>query len=413
MSVPPAPGGHAATESEGLEPPPASPDSRLRALAALPGTIGPVTTLAGGGVVVAIDPRSGSHRTAVACDLDPGFGIRLYRTGLTEKEVTRNIAFLADDLARTIPAGPRGTGLIRIDIPRLHRVLRHGARWVLHQGIGTRADLEVTAGGGAIAGADPDALPLDLRRAHLGELGTLGSGAAGIDLFVAEALVPGAAARWRIGEGEVLLLVRCGSRALGRAFLAGRGGAEGHALASRDGQRFLAGLAAVTNLALANRQIVATLAQRSLARCIRGAQVSPLCDLVADQLEEGGEQGGVKPVIHRRGAYRLLDAPATLLAGMGTVTALLASPRTPLHQPIPAGVDRSVTPEQACGLWSAREVEREMAHRGVTLRHASAAAAEAEAPWAYADPAATESLLERSGLVALAGRLRPLLAIRG
>ncbi len=413
MSAQEAPRGDAATERAGRAPPPPPHDSRVRALEALPGTVGPVLALAGGGLAVAVDPRIGSHRAAVACDLDPGFGIRFYRTGLTEEALSRNAGFLADDLARTIPAGEQSQGLVRIDVPRLHRVLRHGARWVVHQGIGTRADLDVTVHGGAMPEADPEAIPLDLRRAHLDEVGTLGSGEAGIDLLVAESLDPASGARWQIREGEILLRVRCGARSLGRMFLRRCGAAGESPLASREGVRFLGGLAAATNLALANRQIVGTLAQRSLARCIRGAHLVPLCDLVADQVEEGGERGGTRLLIHRRAAYRLLDSPTTLSAGVGATAALLASPRTPLELPIPAAVDRRVPAPETGSLWSAREVEREMASRGVMLRYASPATLESEAPWAFSDPEPTERSLEEAGLVTRVGRLRPLLAIRG
>ncbi len=389
---------------------------RFRTLADLPGVVPPVVALPGGGIVATVDPERASHRVAVACDLDPGFGFRICRTGLTEEIVARAAAFLADDLARTIPAGPRAKGLVRVDIPRLHRVLRHGARWVVHQGIGTRADLDRILDGGAIATAEPEALPLTVRRDLLGDLGALGSGEAGLDLLVAEGIDAGATRRWQIRNGEVLLVVRCGSRALGRRFLESQPPGEGPPLASPEGRTFLEGLAAVTNYALANRQIVATLASRSVARCVRGAEVRPLCDLLSDHTEvaeAGGGRGGERLLVHRGGALRLADMPGLLSAGLGATLALLASPEPPRNLPIPARAARTLAPDQTSSHWSAQEVAREMARRGVTLRYASAPAAETEAPWAYCAPGPAEQSLEEAGLASRVGLLRPLLAVRG
>src|SRR5660398_209520 len=90
---------------------------------------------------------------------DINCGVRLIGSDLTKADIHGRLHGLADALFRDVPSGVGSHGAIsRLSDKQLDRLLVRGAAWVVENGYGEALDLEKTEEGGAIGGADPEAV---------------------------------------------------------------------------------------------------------------------------------------------------------------------------------------------------------------------------------------------------------------
>ena len=108
---------------------------------------------------------------------DINCGVRLLRTRLSREQVAPRMKTLVDTLFTNIPSG---VGSRRQDFKltgaAFKKVLKDGARWAVKEGFGEAGDLAHIEAGGAIPGADPEAVSDFALNRGKDQLGTLGSG---------------------------------------------------------------------------------------------------------------------------------------------------------------------------------------------------------------------------------------------
>lgn len=168
------------------------------------------------GGVAAFDPVQGGIVSAGGVGFDISCGVRTLLTGLDIEHLESVKRPLADQLARTIPAGLGSQGRVRLTHRELDAMLRGGARWAVEQGYGEPADLERIEENGCMAGADPDQVSKQAKERQLQEMGTLGSGNHYLEVqHVAEVYDPTIAACYGLAKGDVVVSIHCGSRGLG------------------------------------------------------------------------------------------------------------------------------------------------------------------------------------------------------
>ncbi|GIU89669.1 MAG: RNA-splicing ligase RtcB [Acidimicrobiia bacterium] len=121
-----------------------------------------------------------------------------------------------DALDRGIPRGMGPGGVWSVGAEELRAVLERGAAYAVERGYGTEADLEHTEGRGAVPGADVDEVgPRALARGA-SQVGSLGSGNHFLEVQVVDAVLDDAlAAAFGLHEGQVCVMIHCGSRGLG------------------------------------------------------------------------------------------------------------------------------------------------------------------------------------------------------
>ena len=159
-----------------------------------------------------------------------------------------------------------------------------GARWAVDRGFGTTEDLEYIEEAGRVAGADPAAVSQRAFGRGNSQLGTLGSGNHFLELGVVDEIFdPEAAEAMGLATGQATLLLHTGSRGLGHQVCTDslkhiRHGMARHRIEvpdpqlccvpirSPEGEEYLGAMNAAVNFAFANRQILANLAVRALAR---------------------------------------------------------------------------------------------------------------------------------------------------
>ncbi len=120
-------------------------------------------------------------------------------------------------LYKEVPSGVGSeSSKLRVNDAVLTEVFNHGARWAVENGYGVKADLEHCEESGDMKGADATKVSQKARARGKPQLGTLGSGNHFLEIQVVEKIYDQAAAKaFGLEEGQVTVMVHCGSRGAG------------------------------------------------------------------------------------------------------------------------------------------------------------------------------------------------------
>jgi tRNA-splicing ligase RtcB len=358
---------------------------------------------------------------------------------------------LANMLAYSIPAGLGSTGAIRLGPEQMDAMLAGGARWAVERGWGTPEDLERIEEHGRMEGAAPDCVSQQAKKRQRDEMGTLGSGNHYLEVQEVTAIHDEAIAGvFGLKQGDIVVMVHCGSRGLGHqigtdflkrmAIAAAQYGIElpDRELAcapidSEVGQEYLGAMRAAINCALANRQILTHLTREAFAHVLPQARLSLLYDVSHNtcKIEEHEVDGRARRLyIHRKGATRAFgpghpDVPAPLRSvgqpvliggSMGTASYVLAGTRESEQRSFASachGAGRAMSRHQALRTWKGRQVVDALAGRGILIRSPSMRGVAEEAPDAYKDISAVVDAADAVGLARKVARVEPLVCVKG
>ena len=148
---------------------------------------------------------------------DINCGVRLLSTSLSEKDVKPNIKDLVNELFRSIPSGVGSQGSVKLTESNLNELLIEGVKWAVEKGYGWKQDAEVCEEGGRMIGADPQSVSNIARKRGSPQLGSLGSGNHFLEVQKVNSIYDEKAAK-AMGitqEGQLTVLIHCGSRGLG------------------------------------------------------------------------------------------------------------------------------------------------------------------------------------------------------
>ena len=370
---------------------------------------------------------------------------------------------------------PTGVGASRSDLTLSDRdlagVLERGAAWAVESGRGEARDLGAIEEGGALPGADPEAVSARAYERGRKQLGTLGSGNHFAEIqYVAEVYDREAADAFGLAPGRVTVMIHSGSRGLGHQVCSEHLKVMQEAVAryrielpdrqlgcapirSPEGRRYLAAMAAAANFAFANRQVMTHQARRAFAEALgedAGLEVVyDVCHNIAklERFDEvpgaGGEAGGgsgssgdaprtggVHVCVHRKGAtrayppghpgvperYRAVGQPVLIPGDMGRYSYVLAGAERAYAETFGSachGAGRRMSRKQAKKAARGRSLLDEMTERGVVVRAAGMATVAEEMPEAYKDVADVVDVVDRAGIARKVAQLRPLGVVKG
>ena len=236
------------------------------------------------GGVAAFDPDEGGVVSAGGVGFDISCGVRCLHTGLARADILAVQKPLADMLYHRIPAGVGSTGAIRLGAEEMDAMLAGGAKWAVGRGWGEPADLERTEERGQMPHAKPENVSPQAKKRQRDEMGTLGSGNHYLEVQEVTAVYDAkTAAVFGLAQGDIVVMIHCGSRGLGhqigtdylkRMAIAAAG--YGITLPDRElacapinsdvGEEYLGAMRAAINCALANRQILTHLVRAGVPR---------------------------------------------------------------------------------------------------------------------------------------------------
>ena len=383
---------------------------------------------------------------------DINCGVRLITTSLSETDVRPNLRELVNQIFRDVPCGTGGSGRMDISEKQLDEILLHGARWMVENGYGSERDAEFAEERGCLKDARPAEVSKRAKERGRPQLGTLGSGNHFLEIQHVEQIHDIDAARaMGISEGQVVVLVHCGSRGLGHQvctdFLAGMGAAmKRHNISVRDrqlacvpvqsdeGQAYLGAMRAAANFAWANRQAILHFLRDSFRR-IFGAQARltllyDVCHNIAKRethIVEGRERD---VLVHRKGAtrafpprhsdippaYRTCGQPVLVPGSMGTASWILVGAEGAMRETFGSvchGAGRLLSRTAARKGRDVRDVHRKLEEQGIIVRSETRDGILEEIPEAYKDVDEVIEVVHQAGLARKVARLRPMGVIKG
>ena len=387
---------------------------------------------------------------------DINCGCRLVATNLQADDVRGRIKRLVDQLFRDVPSGVGASGAIeKLSRKELEKVLVRGAAWAVERGYGSKEDLEHTEDRGALPGADPGAVGERAYARGQDQVGTLGSGNHFLEIqTVDQVFDAAAAAAYGLREGQVTIMVHCGSRGFG--YQVCEDSLETMASASRrygielpdrqlacapvtspEGRRYLAAMACAANYAWANRQMIMHLIEQALLRALRLSPKDLGLRLVYDvahniaKLETHEVAGAsVDACVHRKGAtrafgpgrpevparYRETGQPVLIPGDMGTASFVCKGTAEAMIQTFGStchGAGRLMSRSQALKRAKGRSIDRELESAGVLVRSQSDKTLAEEMPEAYKDVERVVAVMDGAGISPRVARLRPLGVVKG
>ncbi len=387
---------------------------------------------------------------------DINCGTRVLRTDLTEEELRPHLKGLVDQIFRDIPAGVGGHGLIRVGMKEIDQVLARGARWAVEAGYGWPQDLEAIEGGGALAGANPDAVSRRAKERGGPQLGTIGSGNHFLEIQVIDEIFdPEAAATMGIRQpGQVVIFIHTGSRGLGHQTCQDyldvmETAAQKYdirlpdrqlacaPIKSREGQDYLGAMTAAANFAFCNRQLIAHWVRNAFGRILgrdpHELDMQVVYDVAhniakVEQHRLNGKE--VTLCVHRKGAtrafpprhpdvparYRDIGQPVLVPGDMGRYSYIAVGTEQAMDETWGStchGAGRVQSRGAAKRMLKGIDIAHRLAERGIYVRAQNRALLAEEASEAYKDVAAVVDVLHEAGISRRVARMRPIGVVKG
>jgi tRNA-splicing ligase RtcB (3'-phosphate/5'-hydroxy nucleic acid ligase) len=367
---------------------------------------------------------------------DIACGVRLIRSSVPADDARERLPAVLHELSRSVPTGTGRGGGIDLDRAELERVLVEGSRWAVGRGFGNSEDLQRTEDGGALEGADPGEVSDRAYARGLNTIGSLGAGNHFLEVQEVEEIVdPDAASGLGLQQGNLCVMIHCGSRGMGHQvctdFLR-----EMERAASRErielpdrqlacasfsgpvGRRYYGAMVAASNFARANRQVITERVRKAFRQVLGPVDDDmQLVYDVAHNIAKVERYDGRDVVVHRKGATRSFPGQPVLIPGdmqraswvlQGTETSLERSFGSTCH-----GAGRVLGRREAKRRIRPDDLKRQLEEAGVLVKVGKMALLVEEAPQAYKDVSEVVEVCEGAGLSRRVARLRPLAVLKG
>lgn len=383
---------------------------------------------------------------------DINCGVRLLRSGLKADEFKPHKVDLINALYEAVPSGLGSESGFRVSDSQLNEVFRTGARWAVENGYGVKADLEHCEENGEMKGADPSKVSKKARERGRPQLGTLGSGNHFLEIQMVEKIFDAnVAEKFGLKEGQVTVMIHCGSRGAGHQICtdyvkvmeqaARKYGIQLYdrqlacaPLTSNEARDYYAAMAAGANYAWANRQIISHWVRKAFNRYYKTEVKMELLYDVAHNVakfEEHEVDGKMKTLcVHRKGAtrafppgrpevpfaYREVGQPVIIPGSMGSASYVLVGTQKGVELTFGStchGAGRVMSRSAALTDIRGGDIKRELLARGIVVKAPKDAAIAEEAPQVYKEIDAVVDVVDRLGISKKVARLVPIAVAKG
>jgi tRNA-splicing ligase RtcB len=383
---------------------------------------------------------------------DINCGVRLLATPLSVQDL-KNRRELVERLYQAVPTGVGAKADLRLSGRELEEMMLAGSRWAVEHGYGIPGDIARCEEQGAMKGVDTAGVSQKARQRGFPQSGTLGSGNHFLEIQeVKEIYDPKAASIFGISQGQITVMIHCGSRGLGHQVctdhlrvLESATKKYGIQLPDRqlacapvtspEGKAYFGGMAAAANYAWANRQMITDTTRKVLAELYGIAyEEMPLVYDVAHnvaKMEVHTVDGKEMQVcVHRKGATRAFGPgspdlpsefaetgqPVIIPGSMGTPSFLLCGTAVAMEKTFGStchGAGRVTSRTQAKKDVRGKDIRDQLAREGIIVRAPSEASIAEEAPQVYKPSEEVVRVVDALGISRLVAKLVPLGVIKG
>ncbi|HJJ29923.1 MAG TPA: RtcB family protein, partial [Methanocorpusculum sp.] len=306
---------------------------------------------------------------------------------------------------------------------------------------------------GAMKGAQPEHVSKKARQRGIPQCGTLGSGNHFLEIQVFDEITDEDTAKtFGVSEGQICVMIHCGSRGLGHQVCTDHLQILESAtkkygidlpdrqlacapLSSPEGEAYFGAMAASANYAWANRQIITHIVRELFVKKFQiSYEEMPLVYDVAHNVAKWEEHDveGVrqKVCVHRKGAtrafgpgrselpheFRDCGQPVLIPGSMGTPSYLLAGTQGAMDKTFGStchGSGRVKSRSSAKRSQTGEEVVHALLQQGIIVRAPNHGVIAEEAPDVYKSSSEVVQTVHDAGISRIVARMRPLGVIKG
>ncbi|HMK58602.1 MAG TPA: RtcB family protein [Nitrososphaeraceae archaeon] len=388
---------------------------------------------------------------------DINCGVRLIRTSITERELRPKLKDIVNELFTAIPAGVGSASRTKLTRSDLDDLLVEGVPWAVERGYGWQSDIEVCEETGKMEGADPGSVSDTARKRGAPQLGTLGSGNHFLEIQKVDKIFDEIAAKKMgiEGEGQIAILIHCGSRGFGHQVCSDYLRISEGVLRkkniqlvdrelacvpnnSSEGESYRKAMYSALNFAWCNRQMITHWTRKSFEKILGLTEGQLDMKLIYDvahniaKVERHKVDGeGMRDlVIHRKGAtrafpagveqipekYRDVGQPVIIPGSMGTASWVLLGNVRSLDLSFGStahGAGRAMSRTAARKNYTVENVKQQLESKGIYIKSLSKDGVVEETPEAYKDVDAVVEVSHRLGIATKVARFVPVGVIKG
>jgi len=380
-------------------------------------------------------------------------GVRLLTTNLEKEEVTKKIKELLEALFEHVPCGVGSESKLRLTDEQMNEVLNTGVSWCVKNNYASKIDANHCEEEGHMKTANASKISQKAKSRGRKQLGTLGAGNHFLEVQYVDKIYNKEVAK-KFGiteEGQVTLMIHCGSRGLGHqvcsdflrrvekefpdlvAKLPERELA--YAPANSDTAKdYLGAMSSAANFAWANRQVIQYHCQEAFKEVFKKNNDLKLIYDVAHnivKIEDHEIDGKMKKVyVHRKGAtrsfgpghkeickdYRDVGQPVILPGSMGTSSYILVGSEEAMKETFGStahGAGRVMSRHEALKTFKSEDVKKDLAEHNIMVKSASMKGISEEAPGVYKNVDEVVKVSDEVGIGKLVARVRPIGVIKG
>lgn len=407
------------------------------------------------GGVAAMDAENGMISPG-GVGYDINCGVRLIKTNLTEKDVRPRLKDLVTELFTSIPSGVGSKGAVRLTSSDLDEVLVKGVQWAVDHGYGSKDDADVCEENGQIKNADPGKISPTARKRGAPQLGSLGSGNHFLEVQRVDQIHDKEAAK-KMGifnEGQITILIHCGSRGFGHQVCSDYLRVSEQALSkykinlvdrelacvpnsSEEGESYRKAMFAALNYAWSNRQMITHWTRKAFERVFKQTESDLDMKLIYDvahniaKVEKHKIDGELRSVVvHRKGAtrafpqgrdevprkYRDIGQPVFIPGSMGTGSWILLGKPGSMDLSFGStahGAGRMMSRSAARRNFTEGQVQKSLSDRGIFIKALTREGVVEETPEAYKDVDAVANVSHELGIATKVAKLVPIGVIKG
>jgi tRNA-splicing ligase RtcB len=386
---------------------------------------------------------------------DINCGVRLVRTNLQKEDVLPHMKSLIDELFNNVPAGVGSKSRFKASDRELDEAFLHGAKWAVESGHGVEADVEHCEANGFMQGADPSKVSIKARKRGKPQLGTLGSGNHFLEVqYVEEIYDKDIASVFGLEEGQVTVMIHCGSRGAGHQICTDYLKDLSQAVKSygieipdkqlacapaqsKEAQDYFKAMSCAANYAWANRQMITHWTRESFEKVFgRDADdlgMALLYDVAHNvaKLEKHKVDGKMKNVyVHRKGAtrafppghpdvptvYRDVGQPVLIPGSMGTPSFILCGTKEAMEISFGSachGAGRVMSRAQAKKEFRGQTIKENLEAHGITVKATHPSVIAEEAPGVYKSSSDVVNVVHELGIARKVAKVLPLGVTKG
>jgi len=383
---------------------------------------------------------------------DINCGVRLLTANITASQLHPYLPELATKVFRAVPSGVGKGGKLKLSVSEIEKVLMHGAKYMLERDYGNLEDIVLCEEQGSMPGADVSCVSDRAKKRGRNQLGTLGSGNHFLEIQVVDTIYDEQAAKaYGLVEGQVTVMIHCGSRGFGHQvctdyvkLMMQKLPDWGYTLPDRElvcapftspeAQEYFAAMTAAANFAWANRHVITHWVreawQKVLGDTVRLSAVYDVSHNLGKVEEHVIDGKDVRVVMHRKGAtrafgpgtpetpqkFRAVGQPVLIPGTMGTSSYVLAGVSEGMNQAFGTschGAGRRLSRSAAKKIVRGSELRKQLESQGIIIRCDSDPGLAEEAPIAYKDVDNVVNIVHEAKLARRVARLKPLAVIKG